>query len=186
MTRTSIRHILVYTRDRGQGRCFKLDCRKQCGIQWKNMITTSLCFQFPPHMMCLFKRHLSCTVSIGRLSLICVLVDMIVLVCMNLSMYFYAVYWHSYPLCSVLSCPVPAPPLTVQFLISGKQRKIAKYYKKQENLLKDFSDMETMNELGGLDQNGPTEVQAQLQIYHYVVCDYGICTYTFNVFPYKI
>jgi len=41
----------------------------------------------------------------------------------------------------------------------GKQRKIAKYYKKQENLLKDFSEMETMNEHGGLDQNGPSEVR---------------------------
>lgn len=39
----------------------------------------------------------------------------------------------------------------------GKQRKIAKYYKKQENLLKDFSEMETMNEMGGLYQNAPTE-----------------------------
>jgi hypothetical protein len=49
--------------------------------------------------------------------------------------------------------------LIVQFLILGKQRKIAKYYKKQENLLKDFSEMETMNEHGGLEQNAPTEVQ---------------------------
>ncbi|PWZ33352.1 Metal tolerance protein 7 [Zea mays] len=45
----------------------------------------------------------------------------------------------------------------VQFTVPGKQRKIAKYYKKQENLLKDFSEMETMNEMGGLDQNAPTE-----------------------------
>jgi hypothetical protein len=66
----------------------------------------------------------------------------------------------------VLFCP--APPLTVQFLISGKQRKIAKYYKKQENLLKDFSEMETMNELGGLDPSAASEVQSQLQIYRYV------------------
>ena len=28
--------------------------------------------------------------------------------------------------------------------------------------------METMNELGGVDQNAPSEVQAQLQIYRYV------------------
>jgi hypothetical protein len=59
-----------------------------------------------------------------------------------------------------LFCFVLHPPLTVQFTIPGKQRKIAKYYKKQENLLKDFSEMETMNEMGGLDQNAPTEVQA--------------------------
>ncbi|KAF7034500.1 hypothetical protein CFC21_045504 [Triticum aestivum] len=40
----------------------------------------------------------------------------------------------------------------------GKQRKIAKYYEKQESLLKDFSEMESMNELGCLDQNSaPTE-----------------------------
>lgn len=40
----------------------------------------------------------------------------------------------------------------------GKQRKIARYYEKQESLLKDFSEMESMNELGCLDQNGaPTE-----------------------------
>jgi hypothetical protein len=71
--------------------------------------------------------------------------------------------------------------LTVQFLNSGKQRKIAKYYKKQENLLKDFSEMETMNELGGLDPNAaPSEVQSQLQIFTvmYSLCDYGICTPT--------
>jgi hypothetical protein len=48
-------------------------------------------------------------------------------------------------------------------LILGKQRKI-----EQENLLKDFSEMETMNELSGLDQNAPSEVQAQLQIHRYV------------------
>lgn len=58
-------------------------------------------------------------------------------------------------------CSVPFLPAT-RFLvncqiISGKQRKIAKYYKKQENLLKDFSEMETMNEHGCLDQNAPTE-----------------------------
>ncbi|KAF7020577.1 hypothetical protein CFC21_033659 [Triticum aestivum] len=41
---------------------------------------------------------------------------------------------------------------------AGKQRKIAKYYEKQESLLKDFSEMESMNELGFLDQNSaPTE-----------------------------
>ena len=62
------------------------------------------------------------------------------------------------PLCSVLYY-ASSSPLTIQFQISGKQRKIAKYYKKQENLLKDFSEMETMNELGGLDQNGPSEVR---------------------------
>ncbi|KAM0856174.1 hypothetical protein ACQ4PT_049289 [Festuca glaucescens] len=39
---------------------------------------------------------------------------------------------------------------------NGKQRKIAKYYEKQESLLKDFSEMETMNELGGL-TGAPTE-----------------------------
>ncbi|KAM3198105.1 hypothetical protein ACQJBY_073297 [Aegilops geniculata] len=40
----------------------------------------------------------------------------------------------------------------------GKQRKIAKYYEKQESLLKDFSEMESMNVLGCLDQNSaPTE-----------------------------
>ncbi|CAL4951245.1 unnamed protein product [Urochloa decumbens] len=51
------------------------------------------------------------------------------------------------------------PPFVTRVLLRshGKQRKIAKYYKKQENLLKDFSEMETMNELGGLDQNAPTE-----------------------------
>ncbi|KAK1660895.1 hypothetical protein QYE76_049054 [Lolium multiflorum] len=38
----------------------------------------------------------------------------------------------------------------------GKQRKIAKYYEKQESLLKDFSEMETMNELGSL-TGAPTE-----------------------------
>jgi len=62
------------------------------------------------------------------------------------------------PLCSVLYY-ASSSPLTIQFQISGKQRKIAKYYKKQENLLKDFSEMETMNEHGGLDQNGPSEVR---------------------------
>lgn len=40
----------------------------------------------------------------------------------------------------------------------GKQRKIAKYYEKQESLLKDFSEMESMNEFGCLDQtSAPTE-----------------------------
>ncbi|CAM0879093.1 unnamed protein product [Alopecurus aequalis] len=39
---------------------------------------------------------------------------------------------------------------------NGKQRKIAKYYEKQESLLKDFSEMETMNEQGGL-TGAPTE-----------------------------
>ena len=62
------------------------------------------------------------------------------------------------PLAEILLCTTSSP-LTVQLLISGKQRKIAKYYKKQENLLKDFSEMETMNEHGGLDQNGPSEVR---------------------------
>ncbi|CAO2209120.1 unnamed protein product [Urochloa humidicola] len=39
------------------------------------------------------------------------------------------------------------PPFVTRVLLRshGKQRKIAKYYKKQENLLKDFSEMETMN-----------------------------------------
>ncbi|KAL6848246.1 hypothetical protein ACP4OV_022374 [Aristida adscensionis] len=51
------------------------------------------------------------------------------------------------------------PPLYARIFGAshGKQKKIAKYYKKQENLLKDFSEMETMNELGCLDQNAPTE-----------------------------
>ncbi|TKW13235.1 hypothetical protein SEVIR_5G086900v4 [Setaria viridis] len=54
--------------------------------------------------------------------------------------------------------PKEPPFVTRVFLRShGKQRKIAKYYKKQENLLKDFNEMETMNEVGGLDQNAPTE-----------------------------
>ncbi|XP_006645464.1 metal tolerance protein 7 isoform X2 [Oryza brachyantha] len=39
----------------------------------------------------------------------------------------------------------------------GKHRKIARYYKKQESLLKDFSEMETMNQIGTVDQNAPTE-----------------------------
>ncbi|TVU22085.1 hypothetical protein EJB05_31764, partial [Eragrostis curvula] len=43
----------------------------------------------------------------------------------------------------------------------GKQRKIAKYYKKQENLLKDFSEMETMNEFGCLDQGAPSEEEVR-------------------------
>ncbi|KAG8053561.1 hypothetical protein GUJ93_ZPchr0001g33194 [Zizania palustris] len=51
------------------------------------------------------------------------------------------------------------PPFVTRVFLRclGKQRKIAKYYKKQESLLKDFSEMETMNELGCLDQNAPTE-----------------------------
>ncbi|CAO2193480.1 unnamed protein product [Urochloa humidicola] len=54
--------------------------------------------------------------------------------------------------------PKEPPFVSRVFLRShGKQRKIAKYYKKQENLLKDFSEMETVNELGGVDQNAPTE-----------------------------
>lgn len=69
-----------------------------------------------------------------------------------------------------LYCSVPFLPAT-RFLvncqiISGKQRKIAKYYKKQENLLKDFSEMETMNEHGCLDQNAPTEVQIHYRETH--------------------
>jgi len=42
----------------------------------------------------------------------------------------------------------------------GKQRKIAKYYEKQESLLKDFSEMESMNELGGL-TGAPTEEELE-------------------------
>uniref|UniRef100_A0A0D3EJ79 Uncharacterized protein n=1 Tax=Oryza barthii TaxID=65489 RepID=A0A0D3EJ79_9ORYZ len=49
------------------------------------------------------------------------------------------------------------PPFFSRIFPAGKHRKIAKYYKKQENLLKDFSEMETMNEIGSLDQNAPTE-----------------------------
>lgn len=36
------------------------------------------------------------------------------------------------------------------FLTSGKQYKVAEYYKKQERLLEGFNEMETMNEMGGL------------------------------------
>uniref|UniRef100_A0ACD5VB85 Uncharacterized protein n=1 Tax=Avena sativa TaxID=4498 RepID=A0ACD5VB85_AVESA len=43
---------------------------------------------------------------------------------------------------------------------NGKQRKIAKYYEKQESLLKDFSEMESMNELGGL-TGAPTEEELE-------------------------
>uniref|UniRef100_A0ACD5VE96 Uncharacterized protein n=1 Tax=Avena sativa TaxID=4498 RepID=A0ACD5VE96_AVESA len=43
---------------------------------------------------------------------------------------------------------------------NGKQRKIAKYYEKQESLLKDFSEMESMNELGGL-AGAPTEEELE-------------------------
>jgi hypothetical protein len=70
------------------------------------------------------------------------------------------------------------PPLTVQPLLSsGKQRKIAKYYKKQESLLKDFSDMETMNEFGCLDQSAPSEVIVILHSFiSCVICDHGILT----------
>lgn len=39
----------------------------------------------------------------------------------------------------------------------GKQSRIAKYYKNQEKLLKDFSDMESIHELGCL-AGAPTEV----------------------------
>lgn len=54
---------------------------------------------------------------------------------------------------------VPAPfPTSVFLRAHGKQRKIAKYYEKQESLLKDFSEMESMNEFGCLDQtSAPTE-----------------------------
>jgi hypothetical protein len=47
---------------------------------------------------------------------------------------------------------------TDHLLLSGKQRNIAKYYKNQENLLKDFSRMETMNEWGCRDPSAPSEV----------------------------
>jgi hypothetical protein len=50
------------------------------------------------------------------------------------------------------------PSLTVRLLLSGKQGKITKYYKKQKNLLKDFNEMETMNESGCLDHSIPMEV----------------------------
>jgi hypothetical protein len=64
---------------------------------------------------------------------------------------------------TVYLTPSAVPPLTVQLLLSGKQRNIAKYYKKQENLLKDFSEMETMNEWGcRRDQSAPSEV---VQVY---------------------
>uniref|UniRef100_A0ACD5VMT2 Uncharacterized protein n=1 Tax=Avena sativa TaxID=4498 RepID=A0ACD5VMT2_AVESA len=43
---------------------------------------------------------------------------------------------------------------------NGKQRKIAKYYEKQESLLKDFSEMESMNELGAL-AGAPTEEELE-------------------------
>lgn len=34
--------------------------------------------------------------------------------------------------------------------LSGKQRKVAEYYKKQEQLLEGFNEMEAINECGGL------------------------------------
>lgn len=36
------------------------------------------------------------------------------------------------------------------FILSGKQRKVAEYYKKQERLLEGFNEMETIHECGGL------------------------------------
>ncbi|KAM3346206.1 hypothetical protein ACQJBY_020637 [Aegilops geniculata] len=63
-----------------------------------------------------------------------------------------------------LRAPERRPPFFSRLIgsacpsLHGKQRKIAKYYEKQESLLKDFSEMESMNELGCLDQNSaPTE-----------------------------
>lgn len=40
---------------------------------------------------------------------------------------------------------------------SGKQQKIAKYYKKQESLLQGFTEMENIQELGYVDGT-PTDV----------------------------
>jgi Cation efflux family len=42
-------------------------------------------------------------------------------------------------------------------IFSGKQRKIAKYYKQQESLLQGFTEMENIHELGYLDGT-PTDV----------------------------
>lgn len=41
--------------------------------------------------------------------------------------------------------------------LSGKQRKIARYYRKQEELLKEFSELESFSELGCL-SGAPSEV----------------------------
>jgi hypothetical protein len=66
------------------------------------------------------------------------------------------------------SSALPSP--TVQLLLSGKQRKITKYYKKQENLLKNFSEMETMNESGCLDHSTPSEV---LTVASFVIIEFA-------------
>lgn len=47
----------------------------------------------------------------------------------------------------------------ISHLFQGKHRKIAKYYKKQGNLLQGFSEMETIAELGCL-AGAPTQVNS--------------------------
>jgi hypothetical protein len=65
------------------------------------------------------------------------------------------------------SSALPSP--IVRLLLSRKHREITKYYKKQENLLKDFSEMETMKESGCLDHNAPSEA---LTVASFVVMEF--------------
>jgi hypothetical protein len=61
--------------------------------------------------------------------------------------------------------------VTYTTCVSGKQRKVAEYYKKQERLLEGFNEMETMHETGFF-PGGLTEVD--FSIYHYdllIICN---------------
>jgi hypothetical protein len=59
--------------------------------------------------------------------------------------------------------------VTYTTCVSGKQRKVAEYYKKQERLLEGFNEMETMHETGFF-PGGLTEVD--FSIYHCLVIHY--------------
>ncbi|KAJ4794310.1 Cation efflux family protein [Rhynchospora pubera] len=52
------------------------------------------------------------------------------------------------------------PPLVTRVFKRGKQQKIAKYYKKQESLLKGFTEMENIHELGYMDGT-PTDEELE-------------------------